>query len=61
VIVSSHFAHHLSDADLVRFLRWMEGAARLGWFVNDLHRHWLPRPRAAGGGRAAAAAPLRGQ
>jgi 2-polyprenyl-3-methyl-5-hydroxy-6-metoxy-1,4-benzoquinol methylase len=42
VIVSSHFAHHLSDADLVRFLRWMEGAARLGWFVNDLHRHWLP-------------------
>jgi 2-polyprenyl-3-methyl-5-hydroxy-6-metoxy-1,4-benzoquinol methylase len=41
VIISSHFAHHLDDADLVRFLAWMEATARLGWFVNDLHRHWL--------------------
>jgi SAM-dependent methyltransferase len=43
LIVSSHFAHHLSDGDLVRFVRWMERAARVGWFVNDLHRHWLPK------------------
>lgn len=41
VIISSHFAHHLDDAELVRFLAWMEATARLGWFVNDLHRHWL--------------------
>jgi 2-polyprenyl-3-methyl-5-hydroxy-6-metoxy-1,4-benzoquinol methylase len=39
VIISAHFAHHLDDGELVRFLRWMEGTARLGWFVNDLHRH----------------------
>ena len=24
---------------LVRFLRWMEASARLGWLINDLHRH----------------------
>jgi len=39
VAVSSLFTHHLSDAEVVGFLRWMEQAARLGWFVNDLHRH----------------------
>ena len=52
VIVSSLFAHHLGDAEVVRFLRWMEGRASLGWFVNDLHRH--PVPLAAFGPLAAA-------
>lgn len=42
VIVSSLFAHHLDDARVVRFLRWMEERAEVGWFVNDLHRHALP-------------------
>ncbi|MGI4811573.1 MAG: hypothetical protein ACRYF2_26155, partial [Janthinobacterium lividum] len=41
VIVSSLFTHHLSDAEVVRFLQWMERTARVGWFVNDLHRHPL--------------------
>jgi SAM-dependent methyltransferase len=39
VILSSLFTHHLPDAGVVRFLRWMETRATLGWFVNDLHRH----------------------
>jgi hypothetical protein len=39
VIVSALFAHHLDDAALPRFMRWMEDRARLGWMVNDLHRH----------------------
>jgi SAM-dependent methyltransferase len=43
VILSALFAHHLDDATLPRFLAWMERTATLGWFVNDLHRHWLPR------------------
>jgi SAM-dependent methyltransferase len=42
VIVSSLFTHHLPDALVVKFLAWMEAKARLGWFVNDLHRHPLP-------------------
>ncbi|HEX5283030.1 MAG TPA: methyltransferase domain-containing protein [Bryocella sp.] len=38
VIVSALFTHHLSSAEIVRFLRWSEQNARLGWFINDLHR-----------------------
>ncbi|MFZ4689625.1 MAG: methyltransferase domain-containing protein [Polymorphobacter sp.] len=40
-IISSLVAHHMDDAELVGFLRWMERAAVRGWFINDLHRHWL--------------------
>jgi SAM-dependent methyltransferase len=42
VVVSSLFTHHLPDPLVVRFLRWMEATARLGWFINDLHRHPVP-------------------
>ena len=42
VVLSSLFTHHLDDAAVVRFLCWMERHAALGWFVNDLQRHWLP-------------------
>jgi hypothetical protein len=40
-IVSSLVAHHMDDAELVGFLRWMEQAATRGWFINDLHRQRL--------------------
>ena len=39
VVLSSLVAHHMSREELVLFLRFMEAEARLGWFVNDLHRH----------------------
>lgn len=39
LVVSSLVTHHMSDAEIVQFLRWMERKAALGWFVNDLHRH----------------------
>ncbi len=42
LIVSSQFTHHLDDVSLVRFLKWMERTAKVGWFVSDLHRHKLP-------------------
>lgn len=42
VIVSSLFTHHLSDLQVTKFLGWMEETAQLGWFVNDLHRSYLP-------------------
>lgn len=38
VVISALFTHHLSTPEIVRFLRWMESNARLGWFINDLHR-----------------------
>ena len=41
VVISSLFTHHLTDAQVVDFLVWMERSAARGWFVNDLHRHAL--------------------
>jgi SAM-dependent methyltransferase len=41
VIVSSLFTHHLDDDQLVRFLAFMDGRARVAWLVNDLLRHPL--------------------
>lgn len=42
LIICSLFTHHLDDEQLVNFLRWMDGRARKGWFINDLHRHSVP-------------------
>lgn len=39
VIVSSLVAHHMTHAQLIAFLHFMDAEARVGWFVNDLHRH----------------------
>jgi SAM-dependent methyltransferase len=42
LIISSLFTHHLGDPDVVRFIRWMEQNAEMGWFINDLSRAPLP-------------------
>lgn len=39
VVLSSLVAHHMTHEQLVAFLRFMEAEARVGWLVNDLHRH----------------------
>jgi SAM-dependent methyltransferase len=39
IVLSSFVAHHMSEAELVRFLCFMEDEATRGWLVNDLHRH----------------------
>lgn len=39
VIVSSLVAHHMTEAQLQDFLRFMDAHAARGWFVNDLFRH----------------------
>jgi hypothetical protein len=31
----------MNDDQLHAFLRFMEGQARMGWMVNDIHRHPL--------------------
>ena len=46
-VVSSLVAHHMTRDQLVQFLRFMDGEARMGWFVNDLRRSrfaWLGYP-----------------
>jgi 2-polyprenyl-3-methyl-5-hydroxy-6-metoxy-1,4-benzoquinol methylase len=37
-IISAQFTHHLNNADIVRFIRWMEQHARRGWLISDLRR-----------------------
>jgi 2-polyprenyl-3-methyl-5-hydroxy-6-metoxy-1,4-benzoquinol methylase len=39
IVFSSLFCHHFSDREMVKQLQWMKTNARLGFFINDLHRH----------------------
>lgn len=41
IIFSSLFCHHFNDAQLVAQLQWMAAHSRVGFFINDLHRHPL--------------------
>jgi len=41
VVISSLMTHHMPDAEIVRFMTWMELVTTRGWFVNDLHRRWI--------------------
>lgn len=50
-IVSSLVAHHLDDARLAAFLRWMDTVARRGWLIADLQRHPVPYHAIAIAGR----------
>jgi 2-polyprenyl-3-methyl-5-hydroxy-6-metoxy-1,4-benzoquinol methylase len=38
VVVSSLLTHHLENQEIIAFLRWMDEAAQVGWFINDLQR-----------------------
>lgn len=39
IIVSSLVAHHMTPEQLIAFIRFMDAEAKIGWFINDLHRH----------------------
>ena len=41
IIFSSLFCHHFDDKKLQEQWLWMKENARLGFFINDLHRHPL--------------------
>lgn len=41
VIFSSLFCHHFTNEELVPMLQWLRRNSRLGFFINDLQRHWL--------------------
>jgi 2-polyprenyl-3-methyl-5-hydroxy-6-metoxy-1,4-benzoquinol methylase len=40
-IVSSLVTHHMTEPEIRRFIAFMEQRARIGWLINDLHRHRL--------------------
>ena len=41
IIFSSLFCHHFNENQLVDQLQWMQKHTLLGFFINDLQRHWL--------------------
>ncbi|HUR67303.1 MAG TPA: methyltransferase domain-containing protein [Chitinophagaceae bacterium] len=41
IIFSSLFCHHFTDEQLVFMLQWLKRNSKQGFFINDLHRHWL--------------------
>lgn len=41
IIFSSLFCHHFTDEQLVSMLGWSRQNSAKGFFINDLHRHWL--------------------
>lgn len=41
IIFSSLFCHHFTDEQMVAMLKWLDENSSIGFFINDLHRHWL--------------------
>jgi len=41
VIFSSLFCHHFNESELVSIFQWMYANSKIGFFINDLHRHPL--------------------
>ncbi len=41
IIFSSLFCHHFTETELQKQLQWMQANSHIGFFINDLHRHWL--------------------
>ena len=40
-IVSAITTHHMTDAQVARFLAWLDATAVRGWYNSDLRRHWF--------------------
>ena len=41
IIFNSLFCHHFTDEEMMEILKWMKEHSRVGFFINDLHRHPL--------------------
>jgi SAM-dependent methyltransferase len=39
IIFSSLFCHHFSNEELIKMMQWMDRHSKMGFFINDLHRH----------------------
>jgi SAM-dependent methyltransferase len=39
IIFNSLFCHHFTDKEMTEILVWMKEHSKIGFFINDLHRH----------------------
>lgn len=42
IITGTLFYHHFQNDVLVKFFSRLKHQARIGFVINDIHRHWLP-------------------
>lgn len=41
IIFNTLFCHHFTDDELIEMFKWLEQNSAWGFFINDLHRHFL--------------------
>lgn len=41
IVIGTLFFHHFSDDQLASLFRLLKNRVRLGYIINDIHRHWL--------------------
>lgn len=41
IVVSTLFLHHFSSGQLKQFFRQLKQQVRIGFIINDIHRHWF--------------------
>jgi 2-polyprenyl-3-methyl-5-hydroxy-6-metoxy-1,4-benzoquinol methylase len=41
IVIGTLFFHHFGDDQLARFFKQLNSTVRLGYIINDIHRHWL--------------------
>ena len=41
IVFSSLFCHHFNNEELIYQLKWMKENSAIGFFINDLHRHFI--------------------
>ena len=39
IIFTSLFCHHFTANELISMMQWMRSNSKIGFFINDLHRH----------------------
>ena len=41
IVIGTLFYHHFSDHQLIEFFSQLKKQVRIGFIINDIHRHWL--------------------
>jgi len=41
IVIGTLFFHHFNDDQLKSFFKQLRGRVKLGYIINDIHRHWI--------------------
>lgn len=48
IVIGTLFYHHFTDEQLITFFRQLKDQVRIGFIINDIHRHALQKAHPAG-------------